>query len=35
MTKPVKFSALKDIINKGKTLRLSQDGDDYLLLRAA
>jgi signal transduction histidine kinase len=35
MTKPARFSALKDIINKGKTLRLSQEGEDYVLLRAA
>jgi signal transduction histidine kinase len=35
MTKPARFSALKDIINKGKTLRLSREGEDYVLLRAA
>jgi signal transduction histidine kinase len=35
MTKPAKFSVLKDIIDDSKTLRLSQDGDEYVLLRAA
>ena len=35
MTKPARFSVLKDIIDKSTTLRLSQDGEDYVLLRAA
>jgi signal transduction histidine kinase len=35
MTKPARFSALEHIINESKMLRLSQDGDDYVLLRAA
>ena len=35
MTKPARFSVLKDIIDNSIALRLSQEGEDYVLLRAA
>ena len=35
MTKPARFSVLKGIIDDSKTLQLTRDGEDYVLMRAA
>jgi CheY-like chemotaxis protein len=35
MTKPARFSELKGIIDGAEMLRLSKDGEGYVLLRAA